>query len=131
VVELASRARGAESALQRLAWRDPCVAKIINLVAGESGVAPADLLRRNRCRAEIAAARQLAMYLVNVKLDYSMTQVGELFGRDRTTVAHACMSIEDRRDDGPFDEDVSRLEAEIEVLMSGAGLSSEVRHAAG
>lgn len=117
-------------ALKRLARRDSRAAEILRCVAAESGIAAVDLLRRSRCRAEVAAARQLAMYLVNIKLNYGFTQIGALFGRDRTTVAHACMTIEDKRDDGnAFDLEVSRLEALIDSLLAGGVEAPELRHA--
>lgn len=130
MAELGPRREDAERRLLRLTQRDPLVAATVRRVAASCGVSAADLLRRNRCRAGIAAARQLAMYLVNVKLEYTMTQVGGLFGRDRTTVAHACMAVEDRRDEPAFDEAVSLLEAEIDGLMQQEPVA-EVRHAAG
>lgn len=52
---------------------------------------------------DIAEARQVAMYLAHVTCRMSLTQVGEMFGRDRTTVAHACLRVEYRRDDPNFD----------------------------
>ncbi|HVW93803.1 MAG TPA: helix-turn-helix domain-containing protein [Devosia sp.] len=127
--ELASRREDAERRLMRMAQRDPLVAATVRCVAANSGVPAAELLRRDR-HAAIAAARQLAMYLVNVKLEYTMTRVGALFGRDRTTVAHACMAVEDRRDEPAFDEAVSRLEAEIDRFTQ-AEPAEELRHAAG
>ena len=51
----------------------------------------------------IAEARQVAMYLAHVCCRMSLTEVGIMFGRDRTTVAHACLKVECRRDDPNFD----------------------------
>ena len=39
------------------------------------------------------------MYLAHVTCGLSLTEVGEVFARDRTTVAHACGRVEDLRDD--------------------------------
>jgi chromosomal replication initiation ATPase DnaA len=52
---------------------------------------------------DIAEARQVAMYLAHVCCRMSLTEVGAMFGRDRTTVAHACLKVEYRRDDPNFD----------------------------
>ena len=41
----------------------------------------------------------MAMYLAHVAFGLTFTRVGICFGRDRTTVRHACALIEDRRDD--------------------------------
>jgi chromosomal replication initiation ATPase DnaA len=97
--------------------RDPDAAALLALVAKDQQVPLPLLLHRSRCRARVAATRQLAMYLMNVVLGRSLTEVGEFFGRDRTTVSHACGLIEDRRDDAGFDAELDRLEAEIRVLV--------------
>jgi chromosomal replication initiation ATPase DnaA len=46
-----------------------------------------------------------------------LTEVGRLFARDRTTVAHACSLIEDRREDAPFDRALELLEGVMRLLM--------------
>jgi hypothetical protein len=50
------------------------------------------------------------MYLSHVVLAIDRKRVGALFGRDRTTAAHACSVIEERRDDPAFNMVVSVLE---------------------
>jgi chromosomal replication initiation ATPase DnaA len=50
------------------------------------------------------------MYLAHVAGGLSMREVGRLFSRDRTTVAHACALVEDRRDDPQFDRALAILE---------------------
>ena len=74
------------------------------------GVDYDDLHRITRGRAKIAFARQVAMYLAHVACRLSLTDTGRVFGRDRTTVAHACSVIEDRRDDPVFDRVLDLLE---------------------
>jgi chromosomal replication initiation ATPase DnaA len=74
------------------------------------------LLHASRCRAEVALARQLAMYLMHVCLQRQYAEVGRFFGRDRTTVWHACALIEDRREDTRFDAEVEDLS---EALTAG------------
>ena len=74
------------------------------------GVGYDDLHGITRGRARIAFARQVAMYLAHVACRLSLTDTGRLFGRDRTTVAHACTVIEDRRDDPVFDRALDLLE---------------------
>lgn len=61
--------------------------------------------------APVARARQLAMYLAHVALGLTQSQVAEGFRRDRRTVAHACLRIEERREVPAFDGDVTVLEA--------------------
>ncbi len=65
----------------------------------------------------MASARQLAMYLAHVVGGLSLSEVGRLFGRDRTTVAHACQVVEDRRDDLTFDRAVSLLELALNGFL--------------
>lgn len=58
------------------------------------------------------------MYLAHVVCGISLTEVGILFGRDRTTVSHACGVIEDKRDDLAFDRTMDNLERAIARLLS-------------
>jgi chromosomal replication initiation ATPase DnaA len=80
------------------------------------GIAGKDLRRSTRGRARVALARQVAMYLAHVGCGLSLTETGRLFERDRTTVAHACGVIEDRRDDPIFDRVLDLLEWAVPVL---------------
>jgi chromosomal replication initiation ATPase DnaA len=50
------------------------------------------------------------MYVAHITLRLSMKEVGIGFGRDRTTVLHACHLIEDLRDDVEFDHMVAMAE---------------------
>ncbi|MEM9421484.1 MAG: helix-turn-helix domain-containing protein [Pseudomonadota bacterium] len=80
------------------------------VVANEFRVAEADMLKPSRSTAEVAFARQVAMYLAHVVYSMSYTDVAAAFGRERSTVAHACAIIEDARDDIVFEERISKLE---------------------
>jgi Bacterial dnaA protein helix-turn-helix len=80
------------------------------------GVDHDDLYRITRGRAKVALARQVAMYLAHVACGLTLTDTGRLFGRDRTTVAHACVVIEDRRDDPVFDRALDLLEWAVPSL---------------
>jgi len=108
-------------------WRrhDREVEAVASLVARRRNIPIDQLLHRSRRKPEIAEARQLAMYLAHVVLGRTYSDVGQFFGRDRTTVAHACACIEDMRDGRRFDEEVSEIEAAIE-----GGQPAETRHAA-
>ena len=50
------------------------------------------------------------MYLAHVGFALSFEGIGRVFGRDRTTVSHACRVIEDCRDDLSLDCRLSALE---------------------
>lgn len=65
--------------------------------------------RRDRRRTE-CHVRQIAMYVCHVELGIPMSDIGPCFGRDRTTVGHACQVVEDRRDEPAFDEFVAALQ---------------------
>lgn len=81
-------------------------------------VDPKDLAAATRRSPRAAFARQVAMYLAHVVCGLSMTEVGALFSRDRTTVAHACEVVEDRRDDPELDMRLERLECAVAALAA-------------
>jgi len=53
------------------------------------------------------------MYLAHVVFGLNLTQVGALFGRDRTTVGHGCAVVEDRREHPNFDLALTILERAV------------------
>lgn len=79
-------------------------------VAQVFGVAIEALAQPSRGTADIAFARQVAMYFAHVSGGLDYTEVGRLFGRDRSTVAHACALVEWRRDDHGLDLTLMHLE---------------------
>jgi chromosomal replication initiation ATPase DnaA len=83
---------------------------LASLVGSALSVEPGKLCGRGRGTAEIAYARQVALYLAHTTLGLSYTEAGSLFGRDRTTAAHACRRIEDRREQARTDQFVDCLE---------------------
>ena len=82
-------------------------------VANSSGIGFADLYLPNRCRRPIALARQKAIYLAHVGFGLSYDLAAKGFGRDRTTVRHACAVIENTRDDRNRDLALAWLEAAL------------------
>jgi Bacterial dnaA protein helix-turn-helix len=87
-----------------------------------------ELLRYpSRGRARTALARQVGMYVAHVGLSFSLTQVGQLFDRDRTTVAHACRLVELRRDDATFDRAIELLERVVRIMCAPARRPDHVR----
>ena len=66
---------------------------IFDQVAAHYGVTVGELMARNRTK-KVAAARQVAMYLLIYELQLSPTQVGRLLGgRDHATVIHGAGKI--------------------------------------
>jgi len=88
-----------------------CACDIINAAVAAAFTIPIGELRANtRRQAPVALARQSAMYLAHVALGLSFSEIGRTFGRDRTTAAHACRRIEDRRADRELDTTLAELE---------------------
>lgn len=93
------------------------VSHAASLVAHHTNVDVSMIFHTKRCRINTARARQLAMYLAHVVLGESLTDIGLVFGRDRTTVSYACNLIEDMRDDADFDREVTDLEMRLQTLV--------------
>ncbi len=91
---------------------------IESTVAQVFGVHARELRRLSRGRADVAQARQVAMYLTHVVLGLSLSETGELFRRDRTTVAHACTVVEDLRDNTVFDRVLELLESILPAILA-------------
>lgn len=98
------------------------LAQLAASLVGYSLKKPADLiLMEGRGPADAAFARQVAMYAVYVSFGVSLARVAAAFGRDRSTVAHACHLVEDRRDDPELDAWLDNLDR---TLKEAAKLSS-------
>jgi len=74
------------------------------------GVPVEEIDAPTRGSARASLARQAAIYLTHVAFELSLSRTAEAFGRDRSTVAHACHRTEDRRDDPRFDACMDDLE---------------------
>ncbi len=90
---------------------------LLDMVALVYEVEMSALLSPTRGRKKTAFARQVAMYLAHTGGGLSLSCVGRLFARDRTTVAHACALVEDARDQPVFDRTLSHLESAISCQM--------------
>lgn len=77
--------------------------------------------QRRNGRRFAAHVRQIAMYVCHVALQLSFADIGTGFGRDRTTVSHACNVVEDRRDEPAFDDFVATLERVTLAVFAVAG----------
>jgi hypothetical protein len=91
-------------------------------VARDYGLDMAALFAPTRGAPRAAFARQVAMYLAHTGFEFSHETISRIFGRDRTTVSHACHVIEDGRDDIWLD---CRLEALDLFCRSGWGALRE------
>ncbi|MBN9305612.1 MAG: hypothetical protein BGO82_03870 [Devosia sp. 67-54] len=98
--------------LERLR-QDPLAYALVVRIARRRRVSLRDLMQGSRGAGSACHARQIAMYLCHVLLGRTQDVVGELFGRDRTTVSHACMQIELQRErDLVLDAELALTEAE-------------------
>jgi chromosomal replication initiator protein len=89
------------------------VESISRAVCERFAVRPSELRSRRRTR-KVAVPRQLAMYLCRRLTRASYPQIGELFGRDHSTVMHATEATERRRKvDAAFHATVEELERRI------------------
>jgi chromosomal replication initiation ATPase DnaA len=85
------------------------------LVASAFAVKREAMHAPNRGGAKAAFARQVAMYLTHTRLGESYTACAAYFGRDRTTAAHACRAVEEKREDPNIDAMVDLLERAIDI----------------
>ncbi|MDZ7629083.1 MAG: helix-turn-helix domain-containing protein [Parvularculaceae bacterium] len=97
-------------------YRKRIVAAARDVAALACGVSEGDV-RASARKSDVAFARQLAMYLCHVAANMSLREISNAFGRDRTTVSHACHAIEDRRDCPTFDRQIELLEKEFRGQM--------------
>lgn len=96
--------------------------EVLNAVQREFKVRREDLFAPTRSSADIAWARQVAMYLCHVAHPAaSMTEIGRAFQRDRTTVKYACNKVEDWRGEG---DDLDELLTKIEETINGSTAAS-------
>lgn len=118
----------------RISAKDGASSALPVLVSFRGGSGPcngfADTLRCRitwRLVAELFAAacggprchmRQIAMYLSHVVLSLPYQSIATAFGRDRTTVMHACAVVEDRRDDAAYDRFVEQCERCIKAVFA-------------
>lgn len=115
------------SAIPRSQHIIPACYFIKSSVALVFGISVHELNAQTRLGAKIAFARQLAMYIAHVRLGMKLVEVGQLFGRDRTTVAHACRLIEDRRDVPEIDFMIDCIERGVEewLALSTQGVQAQ------
>lgn len=108
------RGRGRRWEQQAVAARCLCLEAV---VANTFRLTRRDLRGSSRGEAPVAFARQVAMYVAHVWFAMSLTEVGRRFERDRTTVAHACRVVEDRRDDPRIDRVVAAIESAADLWL--------------
>ena len=94
---------------------------VIDIAAALFNVSGKELREPGRSVLSVSRVRQIAMYVAHVELGLTMREVGDGFGRDRTTVLHACHQIEDLRDDPDFEAIVARVERVVTTVFVRVG----------
>jgi Bacterial dnaA protein helix-turn-helix len=89
---------------------------VISLVACATDTETSELRGASRGLDRVSCARQISMYLLHTWFGFNYKRVGDIFGRDRTTVAHACRRIEAHRDRIGTDRRIARLESLLELI---------------
>ena len=110
-VDSLKRRRGA---LEQDEWAAQLV---ISLVACVTDTEASAVCSARRGHERVSCARQVCMYLLHTWFGLSYKRVGEIFARDRTTVAHACRQIEMHRDGIGIDRSICRLESLLELIV--------------
>jgi chromosomal replication initiation ATPase DnaA len=77
-------------------------------------VTAAELQGRTRGRPRAARARQIAIHLASSVFGMDQKQLAAAFGRDRSTICHACNLIARlREEDGEFDSTLRWMESHL------------------
>ena len=106
--------------------RFSCVARKLiarmskEIVCEAYGLPHAEVLSRDRGGGHAALARQIAMYLCHVVGQLTLYEVAALFDRERSTISHACINIEDRRDSPIFDLQLDYMEKRLRERLKKA-----------
>jgi chromosomal replication initiator protein len=90
--------------------------KIISAVSAVCGIRKEDLLGRSQSQ-EFSLPRQIAMYLCRQKLNTPYQGIGQIFGRDHSTVMTAIRQIEKKVGGG--DRELQAVLHEIQHKMEG------------
>lgn len=84
------------------------------------GVPHAELIVRDRRDANLSAARQASIYLAHVVGQLTLNEAAACFQRDRSTISHACINVEDRRDSPVFDLQMDYMEKRLRERIRAA-----------
>lgn len=118
VISVSSESEGVNNFRAHPLNGKPDIDLIGSIVSSIFKVSEQELFSNRRGKAPVALARQIAMYLMHITCGRSYTEVGRAFGRDRTTVSHACQLIEDKREDPNMDWSLDLMEHSFFSLSS-------------
>lgn len=90
-----------------------------HLIEQSSNVHWTELSGPRRGSPHAKRARKIAMYLVHVGGGLTLTATGDLFERDRRTVAHAAAAVEDDREaDQVLDRALDNMERAVRLTLA-------------
>jgi hypothetical protein len=92
-------------------WREAIANEIIAKVCTYYNITNEEIRGKKRYRT-LVMARHMSMYLIRTRVKLKLKSIGDLFGRDHSTVMHGIASIQDQSD---VDELVS---TDIENLIN-------------
>ena len=93
--------------------------RVLSEVSSYFGLTAEDLCSKKRT-AEIAMARQIAMYAIREMAAVSLTQIGDVFGgRDHTTVMNSIHKVEDEMKVNPH------LKSDVDEIMANIKAAGE------
>ncbi len=81
------------------------IEQIINEVARTYDVSEKDIISKRKT-AELAKARQIAMYIARETTELSYKPIGEAFGKDHTTVLYAVKKVESFLKENPHEKEI-------------------------
>ena len=81
------------------------IEQIISEVARTYDVSEKDIISKRKT-AELAKARQIAMYIARETTELSYKPIGEAFGKDHTTVLYAVKKVENFLKDNPHEKEI-------------------------
>ena len=105
-----------EAEIKRLAQ----LSLVLSFMNRAHGVSPDYVLGPSRGSRKLSQARQTFQYLSHVGFGHSFTDIAAFSRRDRTSVAHGCHQVEDRRDN----RDIDRALHFAELALSASFKSS-------
>lgn len=91
---------------------------VIDLMSALFTTCGRQLRASGRSSRAVARVRQIGMYVAHVTLGLRMVEIAAGFGRDKSTVVHACHLIEDLRDDDEFNVVVAKAEEITRIAFS-------------
>lgn len=97
----------------------PKMRGLLDVITAEFGVRECDIYMQNR-EPGPAVARKVAMYLSCIIFDWSYTEAGRMFLRDRNSIKNAAEWTENERDDPKFDARMVSCEEKLTDERSAA-----------